>query len=503
MTGDLARGRPFSDLAYIRGHADRRAAARFERLASWLGAAPPVPAATAFACADPMVRSLVTLLGEQLERDTRLDGAARTNAQNAVRSADAYARTGSSPDLPALADVVRYGAAGGAPAAIPLWRAQVGAGELVRRFDAILARRVKAPQSLDDFRPEQVNALGSALRLLGATIPDVAASVLPHVRLLCRLATPGDAADFIPSGSFRDLPGVVFLADPLLASPLDTAEAILHEACHQRYGELSHAASVLAEGYDEACGAKILTPWHRPSAKASLWGIDKALTAAHVYLYLSYFHGTLADVSADRDPAAAAAARRRFFSHLSRLRYLLAALDGNGRAQLGYAGNLLLEWMLAAAAAFTVDESGEARLTRLLLERALEENDAFRRHARAIARCDRGAERARCDAAAAWLAEREPVAAQRFARIFTEPADAAGDAPAEWPPELGLPPNAPLAHVCADRQRQASAVRMLLGLAPAELAARTDHRAALAFVQAESAALDTLLDPAFGDHLAD
>lgn len=501
MTEDLARKRPFSDSVMIRDRAERRTLRWLELVLRATGRFEPVGEdVRALVDADPIARNAVAALGTQLEARGRLSAGAAQIAAELVGALST--RRGGERLSGGFAEGLHYADGAGGRRTVALWRTRSEPDPVAAWFTARLTAKIAAPQAPADFTAEQIAAVEAGLSLLLAAIPDVAASMLPHVQLLCRLAAPPDAANFILSGSYRDLPGVVFLADPLLSDPLAVAEHVLHEACHQRYGELSRAASMLGEGYDDERGSKIAVPWHRTSAPSSLWGVDKALTAAHVYLYLTYFFAALCEAAPRSLRAEARTLRRRLHSSYDRGRYLLRTLDDVGRPVLGYAGNALLDWMLAAFAAFGFADDDRARVTRLVLERYEEEEREFRAHAAAVASLDPAAGGERFAAFMAWLDGLEPAMSQRFEKMLSAPG-ALSDEPADGDPLLGLasPAHAPLARYAAARRRRARTVLELLVLDAAELAAATDPRAALAFAQAESAALDRFADPAFRDRL--
>jgi hypothetical protein len=501
MTEDLARKRPFSDSAMIRDRAEQRTLRWLELVLRATGRSEPVGEdVRALVDSDPIVRNVVASLGTQLEARGRLSAGAAEIATELVGALSAHPGSGRLPG--GFAEGLHYADGTGARRTVSLWRTRSESDPVSAWFMARLTAKIAAPQAPADFTADQIAAVEAGLSLLLASIPDVAASMLPHVQLLCRLAAPPDAVNLVLSGSYRDVPGVVFLADPLLSDPLTVAEHVLHEACHQRYGELSRAASMLCEGYDDERGSKIAVPWHRTTAPSSLWGIDKALTAGHVYLYLTYFFAALCEAPPPALRVEESTLRRRLHSSYDRGRYLLRALDDVGRPVLGYAGNALLDWMLAAFAAFGLADDGRARVTRLVLERHEEEEREFRVLAAAVAALDPAAGDERFAAFMAWLDGLEPAISQRFEKMLTAPGARAeaptGDDP---PPALASPAHAPLARYAAARRRRARTILDLLALDSAELAAATDPRAALAFAQAESAALDRFADPAFRDRL--
>lgn len=495
MTGVLAGGRPFSASASIVERARSSARQRFERVLRHAGLSPASHAAASETNA--IADTVVEALHATIERSGRLD---KDDERTAIVLAGG-GEHGQSDDLvaPALQQVRCVGLAG-EPRDIGLWEPGPYSNCLAKRFSAVLERVVFAPQYVTGFSAQQAETVSRALELLVDIVPEVAAGLLAHVRLLCRVAS-SNPNNSLRSASRTNLPGVVFLGDPVLTSPLTAAEHLLHEACHQRYREVRLFASILAEGYDDDGGTKILTPWHHPNAALSVWDVDKTLTAAHVYLHLAYFYGTLHDAETQPCLASADEIRRRSFSKIERARFLLDALHATGRPQLGYAGNLLLDWMRDVVGTFALEDVSEARLTRLVFERYAEEDAELHAASEAFAG-HFSADPGRLDAFTGWLATLEPAASERFLKCLSdEKAYAVPPESDEAPsaPSLGMPE--PLLRYQRARSARLQAIGTLLALRPAELAQRTDHRLVLASAQAESANLDKFLDPAFRDRL--
>ncbi len=179
--------------------------------------------------------------------------------------------------------------------------------------------------------------------------------------------------------------------------------------------------------------------------------------------------GMLHDARADRPEHVAGELRRRLFSTCERGR-VLAARAGCRRP-------------------------GSARHA--------EEESEFQVHAGALASRDFSVADERFDAFMAWLDGLEPATSQRFEKSLAPAFAPAASAPDEeqLPTGLGQPAHAPLERYSLARRERARTIRALLALAPAELARHTDRRAVLTFAQAESANLDSFVDPGFRDRL--
>ncbi|MEA2666944.1 MAG: hypothetical protein QOI11_3888 [Candidatus Eremiobacteraeota bacterium] len=492
MTGELAESRPFSGFAALRRRAEQRVALSMAHVRQAIDG-PPLSAATlAFAVGNPLIRNLTERAHAKLVTFGALDEDERTAAAELVANLAEHGRTGTLAEDLSLPDGGRIAVGDGSTHLIRYWEPSVQSGPLVARFAAMVNARGGAGY-LAPFTREQRATFSTALAILAGTIGPVAGSLLAHVDVVCRIVPASEAGVTIVSTSFRDISGMVFLSDTVLADPLLAAEHILHEACHQRYSELARDTSLLCEEYEEAAGAKIAVPWHRPGGPETLWGIDKALTAAHVYLHLAYFYGMLDDTRALRTTAEDGLIRRRLFSKLERTRYLLCALDATGRPQLGYAGNAFLDWMRELCASIAVEDDSGAGLTRLVFERCIDGDDEFFRAAEAFSRAGFSADAQRYEAFMAWLDELEPATSRRFQKCLAEDTNLT--------PLDGGTPHAPLARYCAARRRRTHIMLGLLSLAPGELARRTDARAALTFARTESINLDNFMSARFRDRL--
>lgn len=120
--------------------------------------------------------------------------------------------------------------------------------------------------------------IGEGIDLLRSVSPDLAADVLPHV---CLIAVVEHTKRF-GSASFRELPGMVLVPEP--ESAFEVAEALVHEAAHQKFFDLSVTCAMLnASAYD---GPNYRASW---SAGRSSWPLEQCLAAFHAYRCLAAF----------------------------------------------------------------------------------------------------------------------------------------------------------------------------------------------------------------------
>ncbi len=108
--------------------------------------------------------------------------------------------------------------------------------------------------------------------------PELVGDLVPHVALLAVLNA--DAAGRLGSASVREFPGLVLLPEP--RTPLEVAEAIVHEGAHQKFFDLAMTRSILATPPAE----RFSPPW---SSEGAMWPFEQCVAAFHAYCCLSAF----------------------------------------------------------------------------------------------------------------------------------------------------------------------------------------------------------------------
>jgi hypothetical protein len=203
---------------------------------------------------------------------------------------------------------------------------------------------------------QEQKIIARAIVLLNAVLPKLRQSALNHVRLVCICDVPeGQDNKKLHFNSFTTIkiPGTTFLARSSINNPWTTAEAILHEALHQKLYDFQHTHSLLQPGADANPASRICAIWNRPSETAdNWWPISRALFAFHVYVHLAVLfqamhqhHKALVALcgpSGDFDPAAWT---RRAFDRASYLGHQLAKCASD----LGPAGLAILNWLTGLA----------------------------------------------------------------------------------------------------------------------------------------------------------
>jgi HEXXH motif-containing protein len=251
------------------------------------------------------------------------------------------------------------------PNAAPVWSGSgpsVGAGAMISaRFQRLFDEEIATAMSdrhvaLVAPSEEQAEMLRRGERLLLQLLPTVSRNVLRFVHLVAvaDVRERDDGAEthkyLSASASSNRVPGTVFLTPRALCTPLDAAEALLHEACHKLLHDLILTRPILRLGYSPKQSPTITAIWN-PSFpwNPNRWPIDRALLAAHVYVHLALFFKTVCETGAGmaspRDlPGTSAPEVWRRVTY-DRARYLLRHLVASAGEELGQFGFELVDWL--------------------------------------------------------------------------------------------------------------------------------------------------------------
>jgi hypothetical protein len=126
----------------------------------------------------------------------------------------------------------------------------------------------------DDF----ASVVEAGLRLAREVNPTLADDLLAHVAQVAVL-DPGSRTGLV-SASSRLFPGLVIIDMP--SSPLEVAEALLHEGAHQKFFDLAFTRDFL--GAEDDHGA-----WFQPSWSGANWPIEQVVAAFHAYACMAQF----------------------------------------------------------------------------------------------------------------------------------------------------------------------------------------------------------------------
>jgi len=174
------------------------------------------------------------------------------------------------------------------------------------------------------------------MEALFKTVPYAASSALTHVSIAAWARVETDDAR-MESGATRTIPGMIFLSVDDLTTPWRVAEAILHEATHEKLFDLYLTASVLGPEYNALTSPRIKVPWNEShELQSNEWPVDQALAALHVYAHLAVF----AKASAGLNNAASDLEERSIY----RGSFLAEHLAEYADSTLGASGRRLIQW---------------------------------------------------------------------------------------------------------------------------------------------------------------
>lgn len=96
------------------------------------------------------------------------------------------------------------------------------------------------------------------------------------------------------SASLREAPGIIFIREPRVS--LDAAEALLHEAAHQRFFDYV----LLREMIIGDTSSRWQPPWRPPGTE---WNLERMMAAAHTYACLTHLKNRLGRTRPDSKPS--------------------------------------------------------------------------------------------------------------------------------------------------------------------------------------------------------
>jgi hypothetical protein len=261
---------------------------------------------------------------------------------------------------------------GEAASGFRLWCPRTPAGPsqrlLIRQFDrTIRAETAGAPGppgpdcvgiaggiSIGTGSEAQAEVLGEAIGLLTATVPELTGSLARHVYLVALMHGEHRDRGRVLSASDSSIPGALFLSAAAAEDRLAAAEALLHEATHQRLYDLMLCRQLYAGDYSPRTSPRLTPPWYEDESDGGpSWHADRVLAAFHVYVHLAALWSAALDVReadgvlgpADR-PAVAARLRRC----LDRGDYLLGRLRESMRPAFGPDGLRFIRFLARAFA---------------------------------------------------------------------------------------------------------------------------------------------------------
>jgi hypothetical protein len=115
-----------------------------------------------------------------------------------------------------------------------------------------------------------------------AVSPELADDLFPHISLIGILNRGPMGTRHVESASLREYPGLVLFSTPQTVS--EAAEALVHEAAHQKFFDLAITASILHR--DSRKSGDFLVPWGR----GAKWPLDQVFAACHAYACLAQMY---------------------------------------------------------------------------------------------------------------------------------------------------------------------------------------------------------------------
>jgi hypothetical protein len=127
----------------------------------------------------------------------------------------------------------------------------------------------------DDRFSEAFRLVADGARMAVQLVPRLALDLLAHVAVVVLLGST--EAGRLGSASAREFPGVVLIPEP--GTPLEVAEALIHEGAHQKFFDLAMTHEMLVAEAQHA--PRYIPTWSK--SDASGWPLEQALAAFHAY----------------------------------------------------------------------------------------------------------------------------------------------------------------------------------------------------------------------------
>ena len=228
--------------------------------------------------------------------------------------------------------------------------------------------------------------------LLGELVPGLSRSALSHVPLVALFPSVGRWKTKASSSQYR-LSGIIFLRRESLHNPWWIAEHLLHESLHHKLYDFRHAHSLLTRDAIEADDppSEITKPmvsiWNFPGLdQRNHWDTHRAVAAFHVYVHLAHLCSIAEHRAAELeavygplqgDPPTMTDDRQAF----DRAHYLGENIRDSCWAELGLAGQRLIDWLGSVLDALDPSPPPQDAHLHLLLERYLLEGRMVKRTA--------------------------------------------------------------------------------------------------------------------------
>ena len=330
---------------------------------------------------DPVVR---VTINDMLEAAKQEDHSLSGKSEKLLVSVLEHVRT-RVPGLPTMAGISTCSRVSGTIPSITIWDNGTSSSALKQRFEALFADEIATSVSsrravLRNLDPTLTEPIDRGHALLVGLLPDLAPSLLAHVRLISIVDTEDQTqwtarsrADLCQNVSTHAIPTTIFLSPTPLQTPWHAAEALLHEAAHKKLSDMVLTRSIFRSGFDTENSPTIRAIWNRSlSWNSADWSIDRALFAFHVYVHLALFFARIAQVENslfDEFGSSPNSFRHQLEHALDRASYLGRNLAVHADQELGDDGRALVEWLLQVLSRFGHDDGPDRVDLRLLLDR--------------------------------------------------------------------------------------------------------------------------------------
>ncbi len=192
---------------------------------------------------------------------------------------------------------------------------------------------------------EQLAIIGEARKLLSSLIPNLTSSTVPLANAVS-LIEGGISSGYINENPYTYMINVTQLADPLMA-----ADAILHEALHQKLADIRLTSNLLEESYhdlESEARADIPLPWPKVESPRP-FSVARGIATCHVYVHISFLYlAALEHFEEDEglQNLGREEIEKRLIRSYERARYLSEILNTErSTSNLGSDGKDLMGWM--------------------------------------------------------------------------------------------------------------------------------------------------------------
>ncbi|MDQ0206633.1 hypothetical protein [Alkalicoccobacillus murimartini] len=154
---------------------------------------------------------------------------------------------------------------------------------ILNRFEENLsASGVNTKILHSEITEENLKHISESLELMFEYLPLLSKDALNAVEAILPIKSGVESA-FIST-----TPLVIYIDQTQFKSTLKLADAIFHEALHQKLLNIRLSKRLLRPGYNDFAGIPVPIPWGNENYR--MFSVGRGLAAAHVYVHLTLFH---------------------------------------------------------------------------------------------------------------------------------------------------------------------------------------------------------------------